>query len=345
MIRRSEESRSVAREQRAGLFRPSRGIVVGAVIGFPASVALLLLSLRHLDTGALRASLRAADPWTLALAVCTVSVVYPIQAARWRLISMASPRLPLRRFVEWVLGAIAINNVVPGRPGDLLRVEWLSRGARMPRTPALASVAVDRGLDVVALVVALALTYPVMQHALWLDRLEIVAGLVGLLVVMLLVAALVYARRSRVSPAGRVRRLFANAGREAGNRLHGWRGVGAVLLTVLGWGAWALSAWLVASALGIALTPGETVFVTSVLNLGVAVPSSPGYIGTYQWLGVSALGLLGVNHTEAFAFSVLMHASWFIPTTLAGVVLALRKLTPAVGSVPSRDGVRTGAFR
>ena len=213
-------------------FRPSRGIVVGAVVGFPASVALLLLSLRHLDTGALQASLRAADPWTLALAVCTISVVYPIQAARWRLISMASPPLPLRRFVDWVLGAIAINNVVPGRPGDLLRIQWLSRGARMPRTPALASVAVDRGLDVVALVVALALTYPVMQHALWLDRLEIVAGLVGLLVVMLLVAATVYARRSRVSPAGRVRRVFANAGREAGNRLHGWRGLGAVLLTV-----------------------------------------------------------------------------------------------------------------
>ena len=85
----------------------------------------------------------------------------------------------------------------------------------------------------VALVVALALTYPVMQHALWLDRLEVVAGLVGLLVVMLLVAAIVYARRSRVSPAGRVRRVFANAGREAGNRLHGWRGLGAVLLTVL----------------------------------------------------------------------------------------------------------------
>lgn len=343
MIRRPEESCSVAREQRAGPIRSSRGIVVAAVVGFPASVALLLLSLRHLDANALQASLRAADPRALALAVCTISMVYPIQAARWRLISMASPPLPFRRFVDWVLGAIAINNVVPGRPGDLLRAEWLSRGARMPRTPALASVAVDRGMDVVALVVALALTYPAVNHALWLNRLEIVAALVGVLVAMLFVAAIVYARRGRVSQSGRVRRVLANAGREAGNRLHGRRGLGAALLTVIAWGTWALSAWLVASALGIALTPREIVFVTAVLNLGVAVPSSPGYIGTYQWLGVSALGLLGVDHTEAFAFSILMHASWFIPTTLAGVVLVLRKLTPAVASAPSPDGVRTGA--
>ena len=117
MIRRSEESRSVAREQRAALFRPSRGMVVGAVIGFPASVALLLLSLRHLDTGALQASLRAADPWTLALAVCTISVVYPIQAARWRLISMASPPLPLRRFVELGAGSNRHQQRRPRTPG------------------------------------------------------------------------------------------------------------------------------------------------------------------------------------------------------------------------------------
>jgi uncharacterized membrane protein YbhN (UPF0104 family) len=105
---------------------------------------------------------------------------------------------------------------------------------------------------------------------------------------------------------------------------------------MLAWGIWALSAWLVAYSLGITLTPVEVVFVTAVLNLGVAIPSSPGFIGTYQWLAVSALGALGVNHTEAFAFSVLMHAAWFVPTTLAGAALAVRKLSPAVADILPR---------
>ena len=38
--------------------------------------------------------------------------------------------------------------------------------------------------------------------------------------------------------------------------------------------------------------------MTAVINLGVAIPSSPGFIGTYQWLGVSALALFDVR-TEA----------------------------------------------
>ena len=58
--------------------------------------------------------------------------------------------------------------------------------------------------------------------------------------------------------------------------------------------------------------------MTSALALGVAIPSSPGYIGTYQWLGVAALGLLDIPVEQALAFSILMQASWYVPTTLAG---------------------------
>ena len=58
--------------------------------------------------------------------------------------------------------------------------------------------------------------------------------------------------------------------------------------------------------------------MTSALALGVAIPSSPGYVGTYQWIGVAALGVLDIPVNQALAFAILMQASWFIPTTLAG---------------------------
>jgi uncharacterized membrane protein YbhN (UPF0104 family) len=67
--------------------------------------------------------------------------------------------------------------------------------------------------------------------------------------------------------------------------------------------------------------------VTSALALGVAIPSSPGYVGTYQWLGVAALGLLDVPVEEALAFTILLQASWFISTTIAGgAILGVRAL-------------------
>lgn len=307
-----------------------RTLLFGAVVGFPASAILLMLSLRSLDTSALGSSVRGADSKALALAVCASSLVYFVQALRWKLIARANPSPSFARFLDWAIGAVAVNNVVPGRPGDVLRIEWLSRGAGMPRTRALASVVVDRGLDLLVLLAAFGFSYSAAQHADWLDRVGLGALLVTGTCVLVAAGAAVFARRVKPEATSRVAHAVAQVAREAAVRVKGWRGLAALALSILAWSIWALSAWFVASSLGLTLSPMDLVFVTAVINVGVAIPSSPGFIGTYQWLSVSALGLLGVNHTDAFAFSVLMHAAWFVPTTLAGAILVLRKAPPVV---------------
>ncbi len=100
----------------------------------------------------------------------------------------------------------------------------------------------------------------------------------------------------------------------------------ALVLSAVAWGAWALAAGLVCRSLGISLSPIELVFVTAVINLGVVIPSSPGFIGTYQWLAVSALGVVGVDGEVAIAFSLLMQAIWYVPTTVVGGVIAIREV-------------------
>jgi uncharacterized protein (TIRG00374 family) len=271
------------------------------------------------------------------LSVAVMGIVYLIQADRWRVIAGA-PGVSLVRFAEWVVGAVAVNNVLPGRAGDILRSEWLARGSGKSRTSAVSSVVVDRGFDVVTLVAMLGLTYPFVPHPRWLSDFWIVGGSLGVMVGIVFVGTAVYARRGGASTARGVRARLADVAHEAGSVLRGRSVVRIAIRSALAWTAWAFSAWLVATSLGIALTPLEVLFVTAVLNLGVAIPSSPGFIGTYQWLGVSALGNLGVGHADAFAFSVLMHAAWYLPTTLAGVVLALRKVPPAVaGALATKE--------
>ena len=106
---------------------------------------------------------------------------------------------------------------------------------------------------------------------------------------------------------------------------------------------WALAAWLVARSLGIELSPVEALFVTSVVNLGVAIPSSPGFIGTYQWLAVSALALIEVGATEALAFSILMHAVWYVPTLVVGGILLARRAVSAARSSRTEPARRAEA--
>lgn len=311
-----------------------RALAVGIGVGIPLSVILLALSLRHLDAGALGTALRSASPAYIAAAMGAMALVYLAQALRWRVIldGAAAPS----RCVEWVVGSVAVNNVVPGRLGDVLRVEWVARGAALPRTRAAASVVVDRGFDVLTLVAALALTYPFMHRAAWLDRVVVSAGALGLVVVAVFAAVHVYARRSGRDSTGRARRLLLDASRAAGEMVRGRRAAAAFLLSCTAWLAWGFGAWLVARSLGLELSVVEVAFATAVINLGVAIPSSPGFIGTYQWLGMSTLGLVGVGNVHAFAFSVLMHAVWYLPTTLVGAALGARKLPPLVVAAARR---------
>ena len=91
-------------------------------------------------------------------------------------------------------------------------------------------------------------------------------------------------------------------------------------LSLAAWALWATAALLVARSLDLHLSLADALFVTAVLNLGSAVPSSPGYVGTYEWLGVASLGLVGIDKEPALAFTILLHATWYVPTTVVGAV-------------------------
>ena len=334
--------------------RITRRVLLGLALGIPLSALFLWLAVRALDFERVLEALRRADPVRVGLAVATMTAVYAVQAERWRWIARHEARLPFRRFLGFVIAGLATNNVVPGRLGELVRACLLAEAGRTSRPRALATVVVDRIADVLALAAVLAVSYPFLPHPVWLERLSVVAVPLSLSLAAALAAAWWYSRRSgrrtggRLSPR-RPSRLRGAVGDLLGaiGRTVSWRDAAVVLpLSLCAWCVWGLSAWLVASALGLHLSLLEVAFVTAVLNLGTAIPSSPGFVGTYQWLSVSGLGLLGVGRPEAFAFSVLMQAVWFVPTTGAGLVLIARsgvswlartgfEVQPATGSAPA----------
>jgi uncharacterized protein (TIRG00374 family) len=176
----------------------------------------------------------------------------------------------------------------------------------------------------------------------WLQRMVVGAAILVVLIAGALVFARLYTRsqdRDR-RERGRIRRIVRDTIDFLGEPIGRHR---AALWLALSTGAWALgtlAVYLVARSVGVDLDALEAVFVASALAIGVAIPSSPGYIGTYQWIGVAALGLLDVPASQALAFAILMQASWFVPTTLiGGAIIGWRALRMAErpGPVAARN--------
>jgi uncharacterized membrane protein YbhN (UPF0104 family) len=94
-------------------------------------------------------------------------------------------------------------------------------------------------------------------------------------------------------------------------------------LTLYSVGIWfflALSVWTALHAAHLDLPLAAAWTVLAFLGLGVSLPSSPGFVGVIQAATVLALALFDVPRTEALSFSLLMHASQFVPVTAAGLV-------------------------
>ena len=142
----------------SGRAKPSRrNLWIAAVIGIPASAVFLFLAIRGADLGAVWQTLQDVRPVPLLGAVACMGVVYWLQAARWRRI--AHTGASQLRFVEMVVCGVAVNNVLPGRVGDLLRARWVSRGA-FTYGRGIATVVFDRGFDLVTLAAFLIATLP-----------------------------------------------------------------------------------------------------------------------------------------------------------------------------------------
>jgi glycosyltransferase 2 family protein len=319
----------------------TRSRVLIALGGLVVSGVFLWLAIRDADPDEVRDALSGANVWLVLLASTVFMAGYLLQSTRWRKIA-AAPQVPLRRFYEMVLGGLACNNVLPVRIGEVVRAGWLSREAPMSGGRALGSVALDRVCDVVALAIFLVIGIQAVPTPVWLRNMIIGAAVL----VVFIVAALVFARlytRSRGRDRrerGRVRKIVRDTIDFLGEPVGRRRAAVWLALSIAAWSVGAVGVYFVARSVGVDLEPLQAVFLASALALGVAIPSSPGYIGTYQLIAVEALGLLDVDESQALAFSILMHASWFVPTTLVGgAIIIWRALRMA-----ERPGrlVRTG---
>ncbi len=99
-----------------------------------------------------------------------------------------------------------------------------------------------------------------------------------------------------------------------------------VIISFFTWLSMSAALYFVVLTLGISLPSVWIIpFVCALLNIGITVPSSPGYVGVYQFLLVYLLSIFGVPKHEGFTISILYHASWYIPYTISGFLFLLRE--------------------
>jgi uncharacterized membrane protein YbhN (UPF0104 family) len=219
--------------------------------------------------------------------------------------------------------------VLPARIGDAARAALVGRREDVPTAAALGSVVLERIIDTLILAV---LVFPATIVA------RAPGGVVGAAGVAAVLAAAVLLFAQTPIPVGVVEIAQRRAGWSPAIALLNHAAIFLAALKAKGrlftiaaaigltLGIWALEAtvyWLTGRSLAIGLSPAAALLVAAGAVLGTAVPSSPGYVGTFELAATSLARAFGVDQSAALAFAILVHAITTLPLAVGGVVSLL----------------------
>lgn len=303
------------------------------VFGFIVSIALLYFALRGLEFREIWTTLRKTNLLLAFTPLFFIACAISLSAHRWS--KVAGTNVRFRETIVSLLIGMFANNVLPARLGEVARAYVLSRKKNLSFPYSFATVALDRFFDLTGLLILIIVFFP--RTSLPHTVSEAIYIVIGVLTISVLLIILL----SRESIANKLSARVTAVDNKILSRVIKWvlevqenlRRINSpltiiyfVIISGLIWFSMSAGLYCVILALGIDSIGFMVIpFVCALLNFGISIPSSPGYVGLYQFLLVYLLSIFGLPKAEGFAVSILYHASWYVPYTVVGFLLSLRE--------------------
>jgi len=310
------------------------GPLLRAALGVAAGVLLLFLFLRLVNvTAALRQLSHLRVGFAL-LCGAAFLAAYVVRAARWG--CLLSPiKVPFRRLVAIYQVATFLNWLLPVQAGELAKSLLLQRTDGVPVSRSLATVSMDKAMDLLPAVVLLALLPFVPLH-LSRTLVAVLLGATALVVLGVLALALAAWRpqqalelltrllsklvpertRARIQPSivMFLETLFALIRRPRVLLL-------AVGLTAIALCLDALFCLLAFRAVGVSITPQVALYGYTLFNLAFMLPTPPGHIGSNEVMGLLIFaGVFGIGRSGVGAMFLFSHPWTAILMTTTGLI-------------------------
>lgn len=290
------------------------GILVGALF--------LWLALRNADLSSAFEALQQANVfWMAAAALAGVAFMVTktwrwaqvIAPVRQRVTNQPTPFAFLLRLTY--LGTAA--NLVIAHTGELIRARLLSRQSDLHAATVLASIANERLLDFISLVVLVGVALVIDPNTTALLR---TAGLLslGIVIVGLMTVSLLRSEHPVTLTTGKIaqrvvpRRAYEWLSRQYQHVMTGFElfehpavVLRTVLSSLLQWSWIILAIWCCTQAVGVTIPLSNAIVVFVLTVIGLTLPSAPAQLGTLQLAFVTGLQLTSTGPAAAFAASLV----------------------------------------
>lgn len=311
-----------------------RTVALRTAVGLATGAVLVLAFLRLVNLGTVYQHLRHLNI-SFAL-VCGAAFLgaYVVRGLRWRCLLRPCCQVSIPRVIAIYQVATFINWLLPVRGGELVKCLLLRHSNRVPISRSLATVTMDKALDLLpaaVLVVLLPFSGLHLSSPLWVLLISALAAVgfgAGILILAVwrreraltvltrpLTAILPRRTRERVGPfivqfvdtlvvLIRQPRLLLRA----------------VMYTAAAVCLDALFCFLAFRAVGVAVAVPVVLFGYTFFNLGFILPTPPGQVGSNELIGLLIFsGMFGVNRSGVGAMFLFSHPWTAILMTCTGL--------------------------
>lgn len=280
----------------------------------------------------------------LFLGLVVTLLTYVARAIRWRYLLAPVQRVHFGPALRATVMGFAATSVLPGRVGEIVRPWALAREERMSVSAVLATVVVERLLDLVVILAMFGIALGLLDPGFATDEAApLAAARAGALVIAAAAAVILWLVFAAAGHPERVNRLVERSTarlpyrwRELARRLSRRFVVGLAVMrrphlllisTIWSVAVWALiagSIWLVTIAFDIAMPLTGAAVVLLLVAVGVAVPTPAGIGGYHAAYQFGATVLYGAPAEAAAGAGLIAHAFAFLPVTIGGIALMAR---------------------
>jgi len=335
---------------------------IGFGVGIAVSAVFLYIGLRGLNLSDVWHDIRSVHlGWVLVGATIYFLAVWG-RTWRWHYLLRPIKAIPLRALFPVVVIGYMGNNVYPFRAGEVIRAYVLRRNEGVRVSASLATIVVERVFDGLVMLIFVFVALPFADFGEpWLRNIVLVSTLLfwGAFLVFLTMA-LRPAQLRRFYTAVFDRFLPERASQTAQGLadhfmtgLENLRRPRDLLMTLVSsifiWLTETTKYWFVMHAFDFRVSFFVLMLMTAVVNLATTLPSSPGYVGTFDTPGIKTLVAYDVPKSVAASYTLVLHAALWLPITLLGVGFLYRqglhwrdfsRAQAAVGQDAAREDLR-----
>ena len=312
----------------------SRSNLLHLAIALALAGVLLYYSLRGIDWHQVWSTLATTQLNYIGFMLIVTTTSLFLRAVRWRVLLQAGGPVSIATAFWATCAGYFGNNYLPARAGELIRTMMVDAEAGLGRTFVLTTALSERIVDAITLVLIsslVLLTLPVRPgwYATAARPFAIVGicGVLGIAILPRLERFWHYLLDRAPVPErfrGKLKHILEQIlfGLRA---FHDWRRLAAFLsLTAVIWFMDAIGFILAARSLNLILTVPMTYLLMTGLGLGSALPSTPGYVGIYQFVSVEILMPFGFARAPVIAYTLLLQVLQYISTAVWGLFALLR---------------------